>query len=131
MADLTPDRVAELRRLYAQWMDAQSGDAKERARAALTFSLLGSVTALLAAAEERDRLRARLHYECKGCPGCGSNDCPDALDAVRAQRDALVEVLESGQPLRTHDLDMTQRWVIDDVEEVQAAIRAAKEANDG
>lgn len=92
------------------------------------------LSALLRAAGERDELRARLRHDCKGCPGCGSNDCPDALDAaqherdrLRAQRDALVAVLQSGQSLRTHDLNTTERWVIDDVDEVREAIRAAKE----
>lgn len=135
--------------------------------------------ALLRAAEERNELRARLRRDCKGCPGCGSNDCPDALDAaqherdrlraenetlrkravecmpmletlrealgtdlgsgggfvsvldgidrLRGQRDALVAVLQSGQSLRTHDLNTTERWVIDDVDEVREVLRAAKE----
>ena len=75
-------------------------------------------------------IRARFGMEV----ACGNKDCPDALDAaqherdrLRAQRDALVAVLQSGQSLRTHDIDTTDRWVIDDVDEVREAIRAAKE----
>jgi len=51
----------------------------------------------------------------------------DGIDCLRAQRDALVAVLQSGQSLRTHDLNTTERWVIDDVDEVREAIRAAKD----
>lgn len=39
------------------------------------------------ATAEVEALRARLHHDCEGCPGCSSNDCPDALDVAERERD--------------------------------------------
>ena len=38
---------------------------------------------VLALLDEVERLRKRLSIPCGGCPGCGSNDCPDAVDDLQ------------------------------------------------
>jgi hypothetical protein len=45
--------------------------------------------------QQRDKLAARLHYDCPGCPGCDSGDCPDALDVARGDANELRAALET------------------------------------
>lgn len=48
--------------------------------------------------KENGKMRERLHHPCAGCPGCSSNDCPDALDVATldmADMRAEIERLRS------------------------------------
>lgn len=43
---------------------------------------------------ERDRARiveleSRLRYDCRGCPGCGDDDCPDMVDHLTGEVERL------------------------------------------
>lgn len=71
--------VAEIDRAVALMREGLS--AKERANS-FAADLAAAVGKADRAEKERDEAKARLRpYEpCGGCPGCGSNDCPDALD---------------------------------------------------
>lgn len=69
--------------------------ARERARrfyrADGTFENLASedeaIQRRIQAAAENAKMRERLHHPCDGCPGCSSNDCPDALDIAQIDLD--------------------------------------------
>jgi hypothetical protein len=64
-----------------------------------TALIVAMRNALPALFDEVERLRARLHHECDGCPGCGSNDCPDALDVAEAEVAKLRASLTTARPL--------------------------------
>lgn len=65
-------------------------------------TLLAAVVEMV---QERDALKARLYPKpCGGCPGCGTGDCVDAVDAAETLAwDAL------GRPEGTHDTTNVQR----------------------
>lgn len=50
---------------------------------------------------ENAALRERLHHPCDGCPGCSSNDCPDALDVAQID---LVVWRHEAERLRTRNV---------------------------
>lgn len=108
------------------------------------------LTALLDAAEENARLRekvssqftaafAKLRETLGTDIGCGwglveiltgIDGLREERDRLRTDRDALLALLESGQALNTHDLDVLEchkKWVIDDVAEVRATVRRIRE----
>lgn len=102
---ITPEVLARLRALHAAAKNPESSPYKrDKALRALADLLVwnsldggnGEMPALL---DEVERLRARLHHECKGCPGCGSNDCPDALDVAEAEVAKLRASLTTARPL--------------------------------
>lgn len=133
--ELTAERLAELR--------ARIDNANRKGLTFLSLRVL-TVDDLLRAAEERDELRARLRHDCKGCPGCGSNDCPDALDAaqherdrLRAQRDALVAAADR-VVRRSREIEWTEpnegglrqramESTVEDIVALREAVSAAKE----
>ena len=98
----------ELRRLHAEaHCDGWQYDDEQNNRLLMTVRnrLPRLLDALDAAEAERDALKAKLYPKpCGGCPGCGTGDCVDAVDAAETQAwDAL------GRPDGTHDTTNAQR----------------------
>jgi hypothetical protein len=152
------DMLAQLREKWVCGPDASTtdclfvlGDAPDPATVALigngplrveiaTFLVRAyhAMPALLAAAEENAKLRGTVddiasYVQPSDVEDSAVQELPPLADAVRdlvADRDALLALLVSGQPMHTHDLGVMEhekRWVIDDVEEVRATIRRIRE----
>lgn len=64
-----------------------------------------------AAVRERDELRERLRVPCKGCPGCSSDDCPDAADLVVSLRIRLAAAEKERDELQRELLDIRSLFV--------------------
>jgi len=76
-----------------------------RAEVDTAVALMRSLAADNAKAQaEVNRLRERLRYDCPGCPGCSSSDCPDALEAARAEVERLRVSLQAEE--RAHEFDV-------------------------
>lgn len=144
--DLSEERMADLRRLHGEAVSNKGGDFEVDTDEAFRIAFMEWAPALLRAAEERERMAtnermmmARLsgYDECPEDPVAAVMhvaDCFDAMtgacvqqvqerDRLRAQRDALVAVLEQCDVfLRVHAKPDNELKTA-----VQAAIRAAKE----
>jgi hypothetical protein len=69
------------------------------------------VDELDAARAELERMKKKLHVECSGCPGCGSNDCPDALDIALCDVERLKAQLADCDPEdMPHPVSLRGAW---------------------
>ncbi len=84
----------------------------------------------------RWRKRLRPRTPCRGCPGCGSDDCPDALDELRAdvarltkERDELRVEKECAEGNHESCLQLLESARAR-AEKAEAELAATKEANE-
>lgn len=150
---MTPAEIADLRGLRDAADNATSRGYRVVAVNSLSDWMLEHTNALLDAAEENARLREKVSSQFTaafaklretlgtdiGCGGglveilTGIDGLREERDRLRTDRDALLALLESGQALNTHDLDVLEchkKWVIDDVAEVRATVHRIRKETD-